>query len=72
MKNTLEQPGTTPAQQTCSISRPNPWRYIFAALFLAFGIFLAVKAVRTSDVLTGVIALGIIGYGVMRAYGKAG
>jgi hypothetical protein len=58
--------------QSCSTRGTNPLRYVFAVLFLAFGIFLAVKAVRTHDTLTGILSVGIITYAVMRAYGKAG
>ncbi len=72
MQSTIEPTPVIQEGQQCSIRRPSPLRYLLAALFLAFGVFLAVKAVRTSDVLTGVIALGIIAYAVMRAYGKAG
>ncbi|GAC1662561.1 MAG: hypothetical protein NVS9B15_25890 [Acidobacteriaceae bacterium] len=57
---------------SCSVGGSRATRYVFAVLFLAFGIFLAVKAFRTSDVLTGIISVGIIAYAVMRAYGKAG
>jgi hypothetical protein len=68
----MEQPTIQQESPSCGVSRPRPIRYVLAAFFFVFGALLAVKAVRTSDAVTGVIAVVVLAYATLRALGRVG